>query len=90
MVDGTINPSAPSLSAAGPDLLLGLSHDLLLLGSTEQLNHAVVLLVGVLHLVLHQRGTASVGYGLNEGLAVLDLPHFLWFDATHFIGYVLR
>lgn len=68
----------------------GSGRDLLLLGGAEQLDHALVLLGGVLHLVLHQGGAASVGHGLNEHLALLDLPHFLWFNATDLIGNVLQ
>lgn len=67
-----------------------LSHDLLLLGSAEQLNHAVVLLVGILHLVLHQGGTAGVWHGFDEDLALLDLPCFLGFNATDLVGDVLQ
>lgn len=67
-----------------------LSHDLLFLGSAEQLNHTVVLLVGILHLVLHQSGTASVRHGFDEDLALLDLPCFLGFNATDLVGDVLQ
>lgn len=68
----------------------GSSHDLLLLGGTEQLDHTVVLLVGILHLVLYQGSTASVRHGFDEDLALLDLPCFLRFNATDFIGDVLQ
>ena len=67
-----------------------LSHDLLLLGSAEQLDHAVVLLVGILHLVLYQGSAAGVRHGFDEGLALLGLPRFLRFDATDLIGDVLQ
>lgn len=67
-----------------------LSHDLLLLGSAEQLDHAVVLLVGILHLVLYQGGAAGVGHRFNEDLTLLDLPRFLRLNATDLIGDVLQ
>lgn len=68
----------------------GLSHDLLLLGSTEQLDYTVVLLVGVLHLVLYQGSAASVRHRFDEDLALLDLPHLLRFNATDLIGDILQ
>lgn len=70
----------------------GSSHgcDLLLLGSAQQLDHALVLLVGVLHLVLYQGSAAGVGHRFDEDLTLLDLPCFLGFNAPDLVGDVLQ